>query len=193
MNIFGDCDARFSAVRDAFRENFAQRDELGASVAVWLDGRLVVDLWGGWLEAERERPWPRDGIVNVWSVGKAMTALAVLKLIDAGELDIDRPVASYWPEFAQAGKDDVTVAQLLSHQAGLPGLSATLPLDAYFHWPIMAEALAAQSPWWPPGSAHGYHTNTFSFLNGEVLRRVTGSRLRDFFEMKWPLSWESIF
>ncbi|MBM3139193.1 MAG: beta-lactamase family protein [Chloroflexi bacterium] len=178
--INGHCDDRFAAVRREFERNFAERDDLGAAVAITLDGAPVVDLWAGWLDAERTRPWTRDAIVDVWSVGKAVTAIAALRLVDRGLVELDRPVAEYWPEFAQAGKATLPLRYLLSHEAGLPAVRRPLPPGAnLLSWETMTAALAAQEPWWTPGRGHGYHANTFGFLAGEVLRRATGRRLRD--------------
>jgi CubicO group peptidase (beta-lactamase class C family) len=170
----GTCAARFRRVRDEFLHNFAARDERGGAVAVWHDGRLVVDLWGGFADVARTRPWHRETIVNVFSVSKALCAVACLRLVDSGSLDLDRRVAAYWPEFAAAGKDDVTVRQLLSHQAGLPAIRKPLPDGAAMEWTTIVEALAGQAPWWKPGTAHGYHVNTFGFLAGELVRRISG-------------------
>ncbi len=179
--IHGTCDTRFAGVRDAFYENFTARGDVGATVAVYLDDRPVVDLWGGYLDAERTRPWPKDGIVNVWSLGKAMTALCLIGLFDTGDLSPDDKVVRYWPEFGRGGKDEMTLAMALAHRGGLPGIERALPDDAFFHWDTMTQALADQTPWWEPGTAHGYHANTYGFLNGEIVRRVTGQRVGKYF------------
>jgi CubicO group peptidase (beta-lactamase class C family) len=173
--VDGWCDERFAGVRRAFAGNFAERGERGAAVCVHLDGRVVVDLWGG--EAGGSggpRPWTGDTLVNAFSVGKGLAALLVARSVGRGELDVDAPVAAVWPEFAAAGKAHVTLRLLLSHQAGLPAVRHRLPPGAMLDHDTMAAALAAEAPWWPPGTAHGYHTNTYGFLLGEVLRRVTG-------------------
>ncbi len=172
--IDGHCASRFSRVREKFNENFRQRDERGGAVSVWHDRRLVVDIWGGWSDVARQTPWQRDTIVNFFSVSKALCAIAAMRLVDERKLDLDARVASYWPEFAAAGKDDITVRQLLSHQAGLPAIRAPLGDGAAMDWSVMTQALAAQSPWWKPGTAHGYHVNTFGFLVGELLRCISG-------------------
>lgn len=179
--IEGVCDARFAGVREAFERNFFEHGELGAAVAVTIEGEPVVDLWAGYLDAARTRPWPRDGIVAVWSVGKAVSSMAVLRLIDEGRVDLEAPVATYWPEFAQAGKERLPVKYLLTHQAGLIAVAKDLPPGANLtSWETMTEALAEQEPWWTPGEGHGYHVNTLGFLLGEIVRRVDGRRLRDF-------------
>ncbi|MPZ99812.1 MAG: serine hydrolase, partial [Dehalococcoidia bacterium] len=176
-DVHGDCDPRFEAVRRAFAENFAERGDVGAAVAVTLDGEPVVDLWGGWLDKGRTRPWQRDSLGAVWSLGKALTAISVLRLVERGALDLEAPVARYWPEFAQGGKERVTVRHLLTHQAGLVAIRKPLPPGAnLLSWDTMVEALAEQAPWWEPGTAHGYHVNTIGFLLGEVMRRVDGRK-----------------
>ena len=189
VEVQGQCDSRFSAVEDAFRENFATRDEVGASVAVYAGGKLVVDLWGGYADAARSRPWERDTIVNVYSTTKGMTAICANRLADQGKLDIDAPVAKYWPEFAQAGKGDIPVRYLLNHRAGLPAVSAPLPPEAMFDWDRMTTELAAQEPWWEPGTKHGYHVLTYGWLVGEVVKRITGKSLGTYFreEIAGPL------
>jgi len=177
IEIHGTCDARFARVHEAFAENFRTRDEVGAAVAITLDGELVVDLWAGHHERERTRPWQRDTLVNVYSTTKGVTALAAHRLVDEGRLDLDAPVAKYWPEFAQAGKGAIPVRWLLSHRAGLPAVRKLLPNEALYDWEAMTAALAAETPWWEPGRAHGYHAVTFGWLVGEVVRRIAGKSL----------------
>jgi CubicO group peptidase (beta-lactamase class C family) len=188
-DIQGHCDDRFAPVRDAFADNFANRNEIGASVAVSLDGEMVVDLWGGFRDRARTQPWEPDTIVNVWSTTKTMAAMTALLLADRGELDLYAPVARYWPEFAQNGKERVEVRHLLSHSAGLPGLDGPLAGEALYDHERVAELLAAQTPWWPPGTQSGYHALTQGYLIGEVVRRVTGSTLGNVFrtEIAEPL------
>lgn len=178
--IAGTCDERFAAVREALAENVAQRGELGAAVAVIVDGRAVVDLWCGWADAARSRTWQRDTIVNVFSVGKAFAGLCVLILIGRGLLELDEPVSRYWPEFATAGKDEITTRHVLSHQAGLAAIGRDLPEGALYNWNLVTEALAEQEPWWTPGTGHGYHVHTFGFLAGELVRRATGESIGSF-------------
>ncbi|MBN0043689.1 beta-lactamase family protein [Streptomyces actuosus] len=172
--IHGHCDPRFSAVRAAFEENFRGRGELGAGVAVSVDGRRVVDLWGGWADAARTRPWEQDTVVNVWSTTKGPVALCAHILADRGLLDLDAPVAAYWPEFAAAGKEKVLVRHLLSHRAGLAGLREPHSFEDLCDWELTTARLAATEPWWEPGSRSGYHALTYGFLVGEVVRRVAG-------------------
>lgn len=177
--IDGVCDPAFAAVEAAFRANFRARDEIGAAVCVVQDGRIVVDLWGGHREAERRTPWRRDTLVNAYSVGKGITAMLALSLVERGELDLDRAVAKDWPEFAAHDKGATTLRMLLAHQGGLPGVRSPLAPGDIFDWPTMTSALAAQAPYWPPGTAHGYHVNTHGFLVGEPIVRRLGRRFGD--------------
>lgn len=170
----GHCDERFAAVRTAFERNFLERDELGAALTVTVGGERVVDLWGGWADGARTRPWQRNTVVNVWSTTKGPTALCAHLLIDRGLLDPDAPVAAYWPEFAAAGKESVRVRELLSHRAGLAGLREPHSLEQLYDWELTTSRLAATEPWWEPGTRSGYHVLTYGFLVGEVVRRVTG-------------------
>ena len=187
--VEGFCDPGFEPLRAAFRANFAERGELGAAVCVIVSNAVVADLYGGWADQEHGRRWQPDTLVNMFSVGKGLVAACAARLSAQGKLDLDAAVAAYWPEFAAAGKDAITVRQLLSHQAGLPAVRHRLPPGAMLDWPAMTAALAGQEPWWPPGTGHGYHVNTFGFLAGEVIRRVTGTTvgelLRD--EIAGPL------
>lgn len=172
--IDGHCDDRFRSVREAFEENFRDRGELGAAVSVIHDGETVVDLWGGWADEARTRPWERETLVNVWSTTKGATALCAHLLADRGELDLDAPVAMYWPEFAAAGKGGILVRHLLSHRAGLAGLRELHTIEDLYDWGLTCAALAAEEPWWEPGTQSGYHAMTYGFLVGEVVRRVCG-------------------
>jgi CubicO group peptidase (beta-lactamase class C family) len=172
--LAGDCDPRFTRVRDAFAGNFSSRGEPGAAVTVAIGGSVVVDLWGGWRDAARTRAWERDTLVNVFSVSKALCAIAALRLVERGRLDLDAPVARLWPDFAREGKERITLRQILSHRAGLPSIREPLPEGAALDWPRMIRALERQAPWWEPGTAHGYHVNTYGFLVGEIVRRADG-------------------
>ncbi|MGP0031960.1 MAG: serine hydrolase domain-containing protein [Acidimicrobiales bacterium] len=175
--IGGTVEPAFAAVRSAFAENFARRDEVGASVCIAVGGTVVVDLYGGWQDTARHRPWERTTLVNVFSVGKALAALCVARLVGQGLLSFDEPVARVWPEFAAADKSRITVRQLLSHQAGLPAVRQPLRERAIFDWDGMCAVLAGHAPWWEPGTAQGYHVNTFGFLVGELVRRASGRSL----------------
>ncbi|MFI6356370.1 serine hydrolase domain-containing protein [Streptomyces sp. NPDC050743] len=180
--VHGHCDARFAAVREAFEDNFRERGELGAAMAVTVDGTTVVDLWGGWADAAGIRPWERDTLVNVWSTTKGPVALCAHLLADRGLLDLDAPVAAYWPEFAAAGKEKVLVRHLLSHRAGLSGLREQHSLADLYDWELTTARLAATEPWWEPGTRSGYHALTYGFLVGEVVRRISGLRPGAFLE-----------
>ena len=170
----GTCDTRFRRVREAFASNFETMGEVGAAVAVTVDGKPVVDLWGGYADPQRTRPWSRDTLVNVYSTTKGLTAICAHRLVDQGKLDLEAPVAKYWPEFAQAGKDKMPVKFLLSHRSGLPAVKKPLPREVFFQWDAMCAALAAQEPWWEPGTNFGYHALTYGWLVGEVIRRASG-------------------
>jgi CubicO group peptidase (beta-lactamase class C family) len=180
--IHGVCDTRFGALRDALAANFAEHGEAGAALAVTLDGRPVVDLWAGWADRARSRPWRGDTLVNVFSVGKPMVALCLLMLLERGKVALEDAVAEHWPQFAAAGKDAVTVRMLLGHRAGLPGIRRPLAPSAIYDWSLMTSALASERPWWRPGDRHGYHVNTFGFLVGELVLRATGKTVGEFFD-----------
>lgn len=179
--VEGRCDPRFGELAREFERNFAERGELGASVAVTLNGELVVDLWGGWCDADRTRPWTQDTMTVAMSCTKGATALCAHMLAIEGELDFDAPVTRYWPEFGRNGKEPVLVRHLLTHQAGVPCLRDPLPPGAMLDWEEMVRRLERESPFWAPGSAHGYHGLTYGWLVGEVLRRITGQSVGEFF------------
>lgn len=180
---------RFEAVADLLHQHVADGVERGASIAVIHDGEVVVDIWDGWSDLECTEPWERDTIVPVWSITKVMTNLTALVLADRGLIDLDAPVATYWPEFAQAGKADVTVAQLLGHTSGVSGWAQPVTVDDLYDWERSTSMLAAQEPWWTPGSQSGYHLLSQGHLVGEVIRRVTRASVGDFFatEIAEPL------
>lgn len=181
LPIEGHCDPRFTPVREAFVEIFEGDAEVGASLSVTIENEPVIDLWAGFADAERSRPWQRDTIVNLYSIGKALTATCVLRLADEGRIDLNAPVARYWPEFAQAGKANLPVRYVLPHRAGLPAIYRKLPPGTVYDWEAMTSALAEQAPWWEPGTAHGYHVNTYGFILGELVRRVSGKSLGTYF------------
>ncbi len=187
--IHGEVSAGFEPVREAFAENFARHGDIGAAVCVYRDGRPVVDLWGGVADAETGRPWRRDTLQLVYSATKGATTTAAHLLAQRGMLDLDAPVAEYWPEFAAKGKAGIPVRWLLSHQAGLVALDQPVPLVEALAWEPMVAALAAQRPLWTPGTAHGYHGRTWGWLVGEVIRRVSGRTPGRFFadEIAEPL------
>jgi CubicO group peptidase (beta-lactamase class C family) len=179
-HIGGWCDPKFATLRTEFETNFRERGELGAAVSVTVDGIVVADLWGGWTDAQQLRDWAPDTLVNVFSVGKGLLAVCLASLTGRGLLDPDAPVVRYWPEFGAAGKDGITVRQVLSHQAGLPALRRALPPGSGLDWQLMTSLLAAEDPWWRPGAGHGYHVNTFGYLAGELIRRITGATVGEF-------------
>jgi len=179
--VEGHCDARFASVREIFEQSFASGEEIGAAIAFCVDGELVIDVWGGHHDVARTIPWRRDTLVNTFSTTKGMTAICAHQLVERGLLDLDAPVARYWPGFAANGKDAIPVRWLLSHQAGLPAVRAPLPAEALYDWNAMTAALAAQEPWWEPGTRHGYHALTFGHLVGEVIRRASGKTVGAWF------------
>ncbi|MFF5550050.1 serine hydrolase domain-containing protein [Streptomyces olivaceoviridis] len=187
--IHGEVVAGFEGVRDAFAENFAEREDIGAAVCVYRDGRPVVDLWGGSADPSTGRPWERGTLQLVYSATKGATAAAAHLLVQRGLLELDAPVAEYWPEFAANGKAEMPVRLLLSHQSGLVALDRPVPLAEALAWHPMTAALAAQRPVWVPGTAHGYHGRTWGWLVGEVIRRVSGRTPGRFFadEIAAPL------
>ncbi len=172
--VYGEWDPKFNRVKEVFEESFESGKELGAGVAVTIEGRPVIELWGGYADVKRLRAWERNTLVNVYSTTKGATAVCVHRLVDQGLLDLDEKVARYWPEFAQQGKEEITVRLLLCHRAGLPAVDKPLRPEAIFDWDIMTRALAEQAPYWSPGTRHGYHARTYGWLLGEIIRRVTG-------------------
>ncbi|MHA1487198.1 MAG: serine hydrolase domain-containing protein, partial [Promethearchaeota archaeon] len=190
MKIDGYCDERFISVKHAFEKNFELGLEVGASFAVSLNGKLVVDIWGGFSDSAKTKPWEKDTIVNVFSTTKVMTALCIHLLVDRGLIDVEAPVAKYWPEFAQATKENILVKHLMSHSAGLPGFDEKVPIEALYDWDRIVGLLASQKPWWKTGTKIGYHMITFGYLLGELVRRVTGKSLGEFFrdEIAVPLN-----
>jgi CubicO group peptidase (beta-lactamase class C family) len=176
----GDLDARFEPLRDVIEDNLGSGAECGLSLVIDIDGQTVVDVYGGFADQARTRPWERDTIVNVWSTTKTVSSLAVLMLADRGLVDLDAPVARYWPEFAANGKEGVLVRHLMSHTSGLSGWDTPFTLADMYDLERSTAALAAQAPWWEPGTVSGYHANTFGHLLGEIVRQVTGKRLTEF-------------
>ncbi len=181
MKIDGYCDERFISAKHAFEKNFKLGLEVGASFAVSLNGELVVDIWGGFSDSAKTKSWEKNTIVNVFSTTKVMTALCIHLLVDKGLIDVEAPVSKYWPDFTQATKENVLVKHLLSHSAGLPGFDEEIPVKALYDWDRIINLLAAQKPWWRPGTKIGYHMITFGYLLGELVRRVTGRSLGTYF------------
>ncbi|WP_286916895.1 MULTISPECIES: serine hydrolase domain-containing protein [Pseudomonas] len=172
MQIQGHFELQFEAVREAFAALFDNPQERGAALCIQIGGETVVDLWAGTADKDGAQAWHSDTILNLFSCTKTFTAVTALQLVAEGKLALDAPVAQYWPEFAAAGKQSITLRHLLSHQAGLPALRDLLPPEALYDWPRMTAALAAETPWWPPGTGHGYAAITYGWLVGELLRRA---------------------
>jgi CubicO group peptidase (beta-lactamase class C family) len=192
--VEGTCEPRFAGVRHAFMDNFEARGEVGAAVCVYWNGRKVVDLWGGWADPQRRRVWTEDTLVCMMSVGKGVAALCLHRLIDQGRLDLEKPVAAYWPAFAQAGKAAITVEQLIGGLAGLLYADAA-PDGSLLDWDVVIDALERQEPLWPPGTRGAYHSVTAPFLFGELVHRVDGRDIGTFFreEFAAPLHLDYAF
>ena len=188
--VQGKVQSGFEGVSEAFAANFANDFEVGASVAVVHKGELVVDIWGGHTDIERTAPWRGDTIVNVWSTTKTMMFLTLLTLADRGEISLSDPVHKYWPEFKTNGKESVEIRHLMAHTAGLPGWDEPMTEQDLHDHNKCASLLAAQAPWWQPGSQSGYHAISQGYLIGEVVKRVTGQSLGLFFQQNFtePLS-----
>ena len=187
--VQGTCEARFDGVRKALSASLDSGGDVGASVAVYLHGEPVVDIWGGYVNEAKSAPWERDTLTNVWSTTKTMTFLCALMLADRKQLDFHAPVATYWPEFAQGGKEAVEVRHIMGHTAGLSGWDQPIAPEQLADWELCTMALAAQTPWWEPGSASGYHALTQGYLIGEVVRRIVGESIGTWFarEVAKPL------
>ncbi|MET0134078.1 MAG: serine hydrolase domain-containing protein [Kibdelosporangium sp.] len=179
-DVSGNFDERFRPVRDALAEQLDSGNELGAGIVVDVDGRTVVDIWGGWRDGGHTQPWTENTIVNVWSTTKTVTNLAALMLADRGQLDPYAPVSKYWPQFAENGKEHVEVRHVLSHTSGVSGWEPPFTLEQMYDWDVSSAQLASQPPWWTPGTASGYHATNQGQLVGELVRRVSGKDLRTF-------------
>jgi CubicO group peptidase (beta-lactamase class C family) len=191
-NVDGLVEPGFERVRDAFVRNFAEHEEVGAGFSLHVEGRKVVDIWGGTADVATGRPYDEDTLQLVFSSTKGATASCINLLVQRGLIDIDEPVATYWPEFAQSGKESVPVRWLICHKTGLPIVDKDLAVEEVLAWDPIVEALEVQEPLWEPGSAHGYHALTFGWLLGELIRRVDGRGLGQFFaeEIATPLDLE---
>ena len=187
--VTGICASRFEPLQELFGQLFQSGRDLGASLAVTVGGEFVVDLWGGWADEGRSKRWQRDTIACVFSTTKSMLPLAALVLVDRGELDLDAPVADYWPEFGAAGKSGVLVRHVLAHTSGVSGFAEPVTVEDLYDWEKCTSLLAAQEPWWTPGTASGYHAMTVGYLVGEVVRRISGRSFNRFFaeEIAGPL------
>ncbi len=187
--IHGDVEPGFEGVAEAFRTNFEEHGDVGAAVCVYHRGRPLVDLWGGLADREASRPWQRDTLQLVFSTTKGIAATCIHLLVERGVLDLDTPVARYWPEFAASGKAEIPLRWVLSHEAGLAAVTGEVTMDDVLGWEGVVEAIAAQAPVWEPGTKHGYHARSYGWILGEVVRRVTGRSLGRFFadEIASPL------
>ncbi len=180
MDVHGECDPRFEQVGKVLAASLDSGADLGASVALILDGQMVVDMWGGWADVEQTRHGDATR-TNVWSTTKTMTSLFALLLVERGQLDLDAPVAEYWPEFAANGKEQIAVRHLMSHTSGVSGWAQPVRIEDLYDWDKSTSMLAGQAPWWEPGTASGYHALNQGHLVGEVIRRITGQSLGTFF------------
>ena len=178
--LTGSCDKRFEPLKAMLEANIESGAECGLSFVIDIDGKNVLDVYGGYRDAARTKPWEKDTIVNVWSTTKTIMNLAALVLADRGQLDLDAPVAKYWPEFAQNGKEKVLVRHIMSHTSGVSGWAAPFTKEEFYDWNKNTAHLAAQPPWWEPGKGLGYHAISQGFLVGEVIRRITGKTLKQF-------------
>ncbi len=187
--IQGTFDERFTKMSDLLAASIESGGDLGASVAVTIDGKPVVDIWGGWADSEKTRPWERDTITNVWSSTKTVTSLCALVLASRGELDVHAKISKYWPEFAANGKENIEVRHLMSHTSGVSAWAQPVVVEDIYDWEKSTAMLAAQAPWWEPGTASGYHALNQGHLVGEVIRRITGVSLGTFLknEVAGPL------
>ncbi|MHA2394127.1 MAG: serine hydrolase domain-containing protein [Promethearchaeota archaeon] len=190
IEIHGFCDEKFEPLREIFAKNFEEGLEVGASLAATVNGKFIIDVWAGFADPAQTRPWEKDTIVNVYSTTKFMTIICTLMCVDRGLLDLEAPVAKYWPEFAQAGKEKIPVKYVLSHTSGLSGFEKKITPKTLYDWDKIVTLLAAQEPWWEPGAKSGYHGITHGYLLGELVRRVTGKSLGTFFreEIAEPLN-----
>jgi CubicO group peptidase (beta-lactamase class C family) len=179
--VHGTFDPGFESVADAFAANFDEHDEVGAAVCVYHRGRPVLDLWGGLADREAGRPWQRDTLQLVFSTTKGVAATCVHLLAERGVLDLEAPVARYWPEFAAEGKGDIPLRWVMSHEAGLAAVTGEVTMDDVLGWEGVVAAIAAQAPVWEPGTAHGYHARSYGWILGEVVRRATGRSIGRFF------------
>jgi CubicO group peptidase (beta-lactamase class C family) len=180
--ISGFCDQQFEDVAAEFVKNFEERGEVGASVCLNVEGQTLLDLWGGYADPMTQSPWQKDTLSLVYSCTKAATALCAHRLIDQGKMQLDAKVAQYWPEFAQNGKDTITVRMMLNHSAGLPAFREPIKQGGYYDWDYMIQRLAAEAPFWQPGTRHGYHMLSFGWTVGELVRRVSGMALGGYFK-----------
>lgn len=182
MKVEGYCDSQFIEVRNTFQQSFDSGFEFGAAIAIELEGEMVIDLWGGKTKKGSEERWKKDTIVNVFSSTKGMAAICFLKLLEEGLVDLDDPVSKYWPEFRQGGKGEIPVRFLLCHKSGLCGIKKRLPEGSWTNWELITSSLAEQEPWWEPGTKHGYHALSYGHLVGELVKRISGVSIGEYFK-----------
>ncbi|MFO8049483.1 MAG: serine hydrolase domain-containing protein [Desulfosudaceae bacterium] len=189
VDVQGYCDPAFAPVKEAFLNNFKHHQETGAAVSLVLNGKAVVDLWAGWVDFRKRRPWRSDTLANIYSATKGVTAICAMRLMDQGRLDPDKPVSAYWPEFRGQGKEAITVRMLLNHTAGMVGLRKQISSQSLYNWQTMTAAYAADKPWWTPGEKHGYHALSFGWLLGQVIRNISGLSVGEYLknEITGPL------
>lgn len=189
LDIAGECQPAFNPIRDIFYKNFRAGREVGAALCIQIDGEVVLDLWAGWADGSKTRPWQPDTLATIFSCTKGLAALCALRLVDQGKLELDVPVAEYWPEFGQNGKAQITLRQVLGHRAGLPALRGRVPGAAVQEPAIFEHHLERSRPWWQPGTAHGYHALTIGWLLGRMVRAASGKPLGRYFadEIALPL------
>ncbi len=189
ITVQGYCDPAFTKVQQTFINNFEKKRETGAAVSIVMEGKTVVDIWAGYSDFWKNRPWQQNTLANIYSSTKGITAICALRLIDQGRLDPDKTVAAYWPQFGKNGKEKITVRMLLNHTAGLSGIKKRLPAKSLYEWNTMIRALENQEPWWPPGEKHGYHAVSFGWLVGQVIRNITGMSVGEYLkeEITGPL------
>jgi len=180
MEIHGECDPQFSKVKETFEKLYQEDREIGSCFAVYKDGNPLVELWGGFQDKDKTKPWQKDNLVTVYSTTKGVAAFCIALAMEKGLLKYEEKVSTYWPEFASNGKEDITVGMLMSHQAGICS-PETRNVDDYYNQNLMAEKLAGMTPIWEPGTASGYHSMTFGWLTSELILRVTGKSLGTFF------------
>jgi len=182
--IDGFSDPKFNKLRDAYEKNFNEELDVGSSLGISLNGEIVVNLWGGYKDKDYKSHWEEDTIINVWSSTKNMASLCALLLFEKGLLDFDAPVAEYWPEFSENGKENILVKNIMSHSSGLSGWEEPIDYKDYYDWDKLCFLLAKQKPFWEPGTKVGYHSISVGYLTGEIVRRVSGKTIGKFFKMK---------
>ncbi len=189
ISVNGFCDPAFEKVKQAFLNNFKAKKEIGAAVSVLIEGEKVVDIWAGYSDYKKQKPWQSDTLANIFSATKGVTAICALRLVEQGKLDLDEPVATYWPEFGVNGKEKITVRMLLNHRAGMVAVKKRLPLKSLYNWDFMASSYAAHAPWWEPGKKHGYHAVSYGWLIGQLIYNITGMSVGEYLrkEISQPL------